>query len=122
MVKFLEKILIALAIFLVLGHHIFPHHHHDDPPVIEHHDDHDHDHGMDHSLFSFGHLDDIYLPGKVVCSLNGDFTLHFYILPANQFETDLIFYNRFQSFFPKNEFPPPRAFLVFHLLRGPPVS
>lgn len=120
MKQWLKKILGSLAILLVLGHNVFPHHHHDEEIAIaEHHDHDDNDH---HSLFAFGQMDEIFLPGKMQCIFHCYYTPFIFKVAGNELNLELtLFYKKPEYSFCK-EFPPPGSYLHPSSLRGPPFA
>ncbi len=124
MKQWLQKILVSLAMLLVLGHNVFPHHHHDEEIAIEQHRHHDDDHDDDHhhSLFSFGQMDEIFIPGKIQCNFHCDYTPFIFTIAGNELNFELtLFYKKPEYSFCK-EFPPPGSYLHTYSLRGPPFA
>jgi hypothetical protein len=77
MKKWLQKILLFIAVATIIGHSSLPHHHHEEIEAVTHHDHHDEEqrtesshHGDDentedeHSIFSFAQLDENFVPVK----------------------------------------------------------
>ena len=124
MKQWLQKILISLAVLLVLGHNVFPHHHHDEEIAIEQHHDDDDDHEDDHhhSLFAFGQMDEIFIPGKIQCNFHCVYTPFIFKVAGNEFNVELtLFYKKPDYSFCK-EFPPPGKYHHTSSLRGPPFA
>jgi hypothetical protein len=123
MFQWLQKILVILAWTLVLGHNVFPHHHHDEDLVIEHHehDDHDDD-DQDHNIFTFGQLDDVFIPGKIEAKVFNDYIPALFIHFVKEFSLALTVFCKKSEYNFKYEFPPPSTYHHTHSLRGPPVS
>lgn len=124
MKQWLQKILISLAVLLALGHNVFPHHHHDEVIAIEQHHEHDDDHDEDHhhSLFSFGQMDEIFIPGKIQYNFHGDYTPLIFTIAGNEINFELSFFYKKPEYSFCKEFPPPDSYLQTSSLRGPPVS
>jgi hypothetical protein len=134
MKKWLQKILLLIAVITVTGHSILPHFHHDDvyPIAKEHHNhdshpanhhDHDDDNGKEdqHSLFSFAQLDEDFLPVKT--------QNHSVDIPFEYLATSIITFNRVNlpvntttPFGCYQEFPPPGNLFVNLPSRAPPAS
>ena len=104
---------------LVLGHNVFPHHHHDEEIAFEQHHDHDDDHN--HSLFAFGQMDEIFIPGKIQCNFHCDYTPFIFLVAGNEFNFELtLFYKKPEYSFSK-EFQPPENHLLNLPSRAPPA-
>lgn len=121
MFQWLQKILVILAWTLVLGHNVFPHHHHDDDVVIEHHDDHDDDDDHDHNLFTFGQLDEVFIPGKIEATIFSDFIPSLFMHFVKELSLALHVCSKKTEYSLKYEFPPPSVYQYTHTLRGPPA-
>lgn len=125
MFKWLQKILISLAVLPMLGHGIIPHRHTDDTVAIAHHDkDHDGGHDMnsqdDQNPFSYKYLDHNYTtPAGVTCFLS--IAVSIFILPINEFCLTSVENIRGWQFIIKNEHPPPLPWCHTVALRGPPT-
>jgi hypothetical protein len=120
--QWLQKILISLTCTLVLGHNIFPHHHHDEAAAIEHHHGHDDDDDHDHNIYSFGQLDESFVPAKIQCGLYCDYASIIFAQPVNEFNFELTPFNKKPEYSFKKEFPPPGNYHHKLSLRGPPVA
>lgn len=121
MLKKLSYIFLLLSVTIILSHNIVAHHHHFETAATEsqHHDDADDDH--DHSIFSFGQLDETYLHSNDQIQLDNSFVCLFYVQPEFIFDLKSCLANR--DFNIVEIFPPPDdpCYLSSNL-RGPPIS
>lgn len=131
MKQVIQKILLLVAVLTVTGHSIIPHYHHDESPAtiqhydheeeqagdLDHHDEHNDDH---HNIFSFGQLDENFVPVKWQRA-NAEPSIYYLITPAITHELNLykarpkiiVGYYR--------EFPPPDNYSL-HLFSRPPPA
>lgn len=109
----------VFAYTIVLGHGIIAHHHHDDVSEIAHHDDGEED-DQDHSLFSFGQLDESYIQSNDQVSLNNNFV--FLSIVHTIINLELIGETKKQEFNIAEDYPPDDPYSKSHSLRGPPIS
>ena len=132
MQRWLQKILLFIAVATIIGHSSLPHHHHAQIEAVPHYHDHEEDHEArnnhhdhdenkdeDHSLFSFAQLDENFVPAKfqdisiripIVYLLTPVITYH-YNLFREKSKTHFGFYK---------EYPPPGNYLSQLPSRGPP--
>lgn len=114
----LHKTLLSIAVFVVLGHSIAAHHHHEELVSDQHYvgpNDH-----HEHSLFSFGHLDEDYIQSNVQHSF-----INYIVLPGVaifQISNDNTPVLEKTNFPNKEEYPPPDNYLLSFSLRGPPAT
>jgi hypothetical protein len=112
----LTKILLLVSYSFLLAHTIVPHHHDDPAEAIQSH----HDDGKDHNIFSFGQIDNSFLPSQkeVIkyndCSSQFIPCLYQFTSPINSVSSD----NEFPVF---EEFPPPKNYFYSYSFRGPPI-
>ncbi len=132
MQKWLQKILLFVAVATIIGHSSLPHHHHEQIETVAHHDhqdegletgSHDKDHheskDEEHSIFSFAQLDENFVPVKfqdvsielpIIYLLTPVITYHYNLFRAKS-KTHFGFYK---------EYPPPGNYLSQLPSRGPP--
>lgn len=132
MLIWMQKILVSLAVFTVLGHGMISHHHREDFIITAHHnqdyhdknghneDDHDTDHRQDHNPFSFKYLAHFYTPSATFPL--ADNTATYCILPTINYGLVSIETIAPFNFVLQNEHPPPLPLHHTISLRGPPAS
>jgi hypothetical protein len=119
--KYSIIIILIFSYTVVLGHGIFAHHHHEAFEVSDHHDDDHDDDDHDHSLFSFGTIEDNFIPGNPQVTVNSNvgiqlftFLHNFSLIDTPLFEREIV-YSTYQ------EFPPPENYHHSCGLRAPPI-
>lgn len=126
--KYVQQILLTLAVVTVLGHSIIAHQHKEttlisDQQVINDHDDHDDDHDADHhkdhNPFSSKYLDHVY--HSSVSFPETDHSITGFVLPETHFDLVPIQKTGPCRFAIRNEHPPPLSFTNTISLRGPPL-
>jgi hypothetical protein len=131
--RWLQKILLFIAVATIVGHSSMPHHHVHIEAVAYHHDhddeDHDtHNHYDDHheseedktNLFSFAHLDESFVPEKYN-SLSFELPLVYLLIPVIAYHYTLFKENSKTHFGFYKEYPPPRLHTSDSNRRGPPT-
>lgn len=122
MFKKLSYIFIFLAVFITVSHSIIAHHHHFEETLAEsdHHDDgEDDDH--DHSIFSFGQLDESFDFSKYYIGISNDLNAILFLIPVNPNLLAVIFTTGRTDFITHQEFPPPEDYFYSASHRGPPT-
>ena len=111
-------IFFSVAIYgIILCHNIVPHHHHDEVGEIEHQEDSD---AHDHNVFSFGTLDEAFLPVKNITIVPPDFALQLFSISDITLITGISFFKSQNEYVTYQEFPPPENFHNSLPLRAPP--
>jgi hypothetical protein len=131
MAKWINKLLMLVAIATIVGHNSIPHYHHDKKEKFAHHDDdhhqgdqvHHHEEEQDtedhHNIFSFAQLDDDFLPspfGKYTI----DLPILYLITPFITYQINKLIEQSTSHFGYYREFPPPDNYLSELPSRGPP--
>lgn len=132
MQKWLQKILLLLAVATIIGHSCLPHQHHEAIEAVAHHDHHDeeqetgthhHDHDKDkdedHSLFSFAQLDENFVPVKLQ-DLSIELPIAYLLTPVIIYHYNLLKDRSITHFGLYKEYPPPGNCLSQLPSRGPP--
>jgi hypothetical protein len=131
MVRWINKLLMLVAVATIVGHNTLPHHHHVEiEPATHHHEHgstkphHHHDQQKDeshHNIFSFAQLGEDFVPTKfqevkfdlpILYLLTPVITIHFSRL-RKQSKTHFGYYQ---------EFPPPDSYSSHLFSRPPPVE
>jgi hypothetical protein len=124
-----------VAVATIMGHNSLPHHHDTgNLPAAHHHDHHDH-HGNtnngqghhhheqkeDHNIFSFGQMDDEFLPSQF-SKVNIDLPLIYLLTPVLSFQVKLISQKNKTHFGHYREYPPPNFISSYLFSRPPPFT
>lgn len=114
-------IFIFLSVVITVSHSIISHHHHCETAVAESHHHHDgDDDDQDHSLFSFGQLDECYIQSSDQVNLNTNFV--FLSIVNAFFNLELIGDTDKQESSIAEDYPPSdNPYSKSHSLRGPPI-
>ena len=115
--KCFHKFFVGLALLVVLGHTAIAHHHHDEFVIAEDHHDHDDEH--EHSIFSFGHLDEDFVPSKSQQNLPADLGYFIAELILGEMQNHFAISSKI-DYQLRNEYPPPDNHYHTTSLRGPP--
>jgi hypothetical protein len=116
MQKWLQKIVLFIAVVTVTGHNFLSHDHHEEIDAVAHHD-HDANDEDHNNLFSFAQLDEDFIAGKFqIASIEPLFIF----LPVFYQSLPMI-ERRNSNFHYYREFPPPRIYLSALPLRAPPM-
>lgn len=117
----MATIFIFLSVVITVGHSIIIHHHHCETIVAQTHHHHDEDgNDQDHSLFSFGQLDESYIQSNNQVRLNNNFV---FMSIVHQFTNlELIGDTDKQKSSIAEDYPPSdNPYSKSHSLRGPPI-
>jgi hypothetical protein len=128
--RWINKILLFIAVLTVVGHNTLPHIHHDIIDAIAFHNHHDgeesndHDHHEqkkenNHSIFSFAQLDDEFVP-KQYNKICIDLPALYLLVPiiTDKFEAVKEISKNYFGYY--REFPPPGKYLFNRFSRPPP--
>jgi hypothetical protein len=118
-VKLVAKIFVAVAFSFLLAHDFVAHHHHDEFEIAQQHYDEDADH-HDHSIFSFGDLDDNYLSSQTHFSAAKTIIPLWFLLSENFSSNNIQEFSN-EDFAFAAEYPPPEKFFPSFSHRGPPT-
>ena len=116
--KLLAKIFVATAFSFLLAHNLIPHHHHDHFEITQNHHDDDH---HDHSIFSFGNLDDNFINAQHNFSINPNSVSLIFLLPDSYLTPQINFSKCKVDFAFVDESPPPDKHFPSSSHRGPPT-
>lgn len=132
MQQWFQKILLFIAVATVVGHSTLPHYHHEQIETVAHHKHHHdeqgkgtHTHGQDenkeeeHSLFSFAHLDEDYVPGKLQ-NISIELPILYVLTAFITYQHNLLRERSKTHFGYYKEYPPPGNYLSQLPTRGPP--
>ena len=120
MLKKLAYFFIFLSVVITVSHSVIAHHHHFETAIEEadhHHDDDDHD----HSMFSFGQLDENFIFSHSNIVLSNDVNTTLFLIPANPLLVTINFSIGRTDFITHQEFPPPKDYFHSASRRGPPT-
>lgn len=123
MLKKLAYIFIFLSVVITVSHSIIAHHHHFETAIEEanhHHDDGDDDH-HDHSMFSFGQLDENFIFSHTHTTISNDVNTTLFLIPVNPLLVTINFSIGRTDFITHQEFPPPEDYFHSASHRGPPI-
>ena len=122
MLKKFAYIFIFLSVLITVSHNAVAHHHHFETEAEEadHHDDGDDDH-HDHSMFSFGQLDESFIFSHSNITLSNDLNTTLFLIPANPLLVTINFTTGRTDFITHQEFPPPEDYFHSASYRGPPT-
>ena len=132
MKKWLQKILLLIAVITVVGHNTLPHHHYEEiQELIQHHHNeeqeepqhhHDHDENKDdeHGIFSFAQLDENFVPAKWQ-DISIALPFLYLVTPVITYQYNLLKANSKTHFGYYKEFPPPGNYLLNLPSRAPPA-
>ncbi|SRR6266487_2011401 len=112
----LAKFLLVIAYSFMLAHVLVPHHHEDPKEAIESH----HDNGKDHNIFSFGQIDNSFLPSQKEVVKHNDYVFRF-VLNLYEFSITINSLSSNNEFPVFEEFPPPKNHFFSCSHRGPPI-
>ncbi|MES2132471.1 MAG: hypothetical protein V4506_08975, partial [Bacteroidota bacterium] len=105
-------------VFITVSHSIIAHHHHFKETLAElHHPDDDHD----HSVFSFGQLDENFIFSQSHTTISNDVNTTLFLIPANPLLVTISCTISRTNSITHQEFPPPEDYFHSTLLRGPPT-
>lgn len=114
----LAKCLLVIAYSFILGHSLVTHNHHNDIEKVQSH----HDHDDDHNIFSFGQLDDTFVPSQNQVTVCSDCA----VLPFMHTSYNLTLQINFPASLNNppafQEFPPPKNYFSSLSYRGPPAA
>jgi hypothetical protein len=132
MQKWLQKILLFIAVATIIGHSSLPHHHHEEIEAVAHHDHHDEEQGKEsnhneqdestedeHSIFSFAQLDENFVPVKFQ-DVGIQLPLIYLLTPVITYQYNLSREKSKTHFGNYKEYPPPGKYLSNLFSRPPP--
>ena len=120
MLKRLSYIFIFFSVVITVGHSIIAHHH-DFEATESHHHDNGEDDDHDHSMFSFGQLDENFIFSHSNFTLSNDVNTTFFLIPSNPLSVKINFSIGRTDFITHQEFPPPEDYFHSASHRGPPT-
>lgn len=122
MLKKLAYIFVFLSVILTVSHSIIGHHHHFETADINSHQNDTKDDEHDHSIFSFGQLDESFIFSHHNTTIANDVNTILFIIPCNKIRLKINFLKARIDFITREEFPPPKEYYYSISYRGPPTS
>jgi hypothetical protein len=132
MQKWLQKILLFIAVATIVGHSSLPHQHHADIEMVAYHDHHEKEQGTgssyhddddskdeEHSIFSFAQLDENFVPVKFQ-DMSIELPIIYLLSPLITYRYNLFREKSKTRFGSYKEYPPPGNCLSKLPSRGPP--
>lgn len=121
MLKRISHFFIFISVTITLSHGIVAHHHHFEEVFIESHQHSDNDDHHDHSLFSFGQLDESFIFSQSYPTISNDVNTTLFLIPSNQLLALTNSSIARTDFITHQEFPPPEDYFHSASHRGPPT-
>ena len=133
MQKWLQKILLFIAIATIIGHSSLPHQHHQKITTValhdhlneeksgHHHHNDDDNKDEEHSIFSFAQLDEDFVPVKFQY-ISIELPIVYLLIPVITYHDNLLSAKSKIHFGFYKEYPPPANYLSQLPSRGPPSS
>ena len=120
MIKKFPYIFIFLSVIITVSHSIIAHHHHFDTSIEEANHYHDDDE-QDHSMFSFGQLDESFIFSHSNLTLSNEASTTLFLIPTNPLLVPINYTIGCTDFITHKEFPPPEDYFHSASYRGPPT-